>query len=168
MKFKEAIRYFELNSSDFITDLEEFSNLQKSFLAGYIPDDFTEKYEGFIDKLTTLWLDSNGSYNAVLDGSVELPSSEELLGLYCKNIFKPEKEEQETVFFSSSTLLKRKKDNVKGNKTLDLIVFFGSADIDMSQYLNMELELIYKVIELVSEQKKEQQERERRRKRRGN
>jgi len=37
MILKHAIRYLELTGSDFITDLKDFADLQKSFVAGYIP-----------------------------------------------------------------------------------------------------------------------------------
>ena len=44
MILKHAIRYLELTGSDFITDLKDFADLQNSFVAGYIPDDFTEQW----------------------------------------------------------------------------------------------------------------------------
>lgn len=157
----------ELNGSDFITDLENYSNLQRSFLAGYVPDNFTEEYEGFTDKLTTLWIDITNNYQNVLEGKIELPKIDDLMYIFCKPVFPSEAEETETVFFSSSSLLRKKKDIIKGNKTIDLLVFFGTADIDFNQYLNMELEVIYKVLEQVGEKKKQQQEKERRRKRKG-
>lgn len=157
----------ELNGSDFITDLENYSNLQRSFLAGYVPDNFTEGYEGFTDKLVTLWIDITNNYQNVIDGKIEVPKLDDLMYMFCKPVFPSEAEETETVFFSSSSLLRKKKDVVKGNKTIDLLVFFGAADIDFNQYLNMELEVIYKVLEQVGEKKKEQQEKERRRKRKG-
>lgn len=157
----------ELNGSDFITDLENYSNLQRSFLAGYVPDNFTEEYEGFTDKLVTLWIDITNNYQNVIEGKIEVPKLDDLMYIFCKPVFPSEAEETETVFFSSSSLLRKKKDVVKGNKTIDLLVFFGTADIDFNQYLNMELEVIYKVLEQVGDKKKEQQEKERKRKRKG-
>lgn len=157
----------ELNGSDFITDLENYSNLQRSFLAGYVPDNFTEEYEGFTDKLVTLWIDITNNYQNVIEGKIEVPKLDDLMYMFCKPVFPSEAEETETVFFSSSSLLRKKKDVVKGNKTIDLLVFFGTADIDFNQYLNMELEVIYKVLEQVGDKKKEQQEKERKRKRKG-
>jgi hypothetical protein len=167
MILKHAIRYMELNGSDFITDLENYSNLQRSFLAGYVPDNFTEEYEGFTDKLVTLWIDITNNYQNVIEGKIEVPKLDDLMYMFCKPVFPSEAEETETVFFSSSSLLRKKKDVVKGNKTIDLLVFFGTADIDFNQYLNMELEVIYKVLEQVGDKKKEQQEKERKRKRKG-
>lgn len=157
----------ELNGSDFITDLENYSNLQRSFLAGYVPDNFTEEYEGFTDKLVTLWIDITNNYQNVIEGKIEVPKLDDLMYIFCKPVFPSEAEETETVFFSSSSLLRKKKDVVKGNKTIDLLVFFGTADIDFNQYLDMELEVIYKVLEQVGDKKKEQQEKERKRKRKG-
>ena len=167
MILRHAIKYLELTGSDFITDLEEFSKLQRSFVAGYVPDNFTEGFEGFTDKLLLLWVNCQGGTQKALDDNLELPSTEELLNTFCKVIFPSEEEETETVFFSSSSLLRKKKDTVKGNKTIDLLVFFGTTDIDFNQYLNMELEVIYKVLEQVGEKKKEQQEKEKRRRRKG-
>lgn len=39
--------------------------------------------------------------------------------------------------------------------------------MNISQYLGMEIELVYKIIELVAEKKKEEREKEKRRKRKG-
>lgn len=39
--------------------------------------------------------------------------------------------------------------------------------MNISQYLDMEIELVYKIIELVAEKKKEEREKEKRRKRKG-
>ena len=74
MILKHAIRYLELTGSDFITDLKDFADLQNSFVAGYIPDDFTEQMESFTDKLLILWVDCNGGLQNALDDKTELPT----------------------------------------------------------------------------------------------
>ena len=49
------------------------------------------------------------------------------------------------VFFSSSSLIKKKKDTVKENKTLELLTVLGNNEIDITQFMEMELELVYKI-----------------------
>lgn len=169
MILKHAIKYLELTGSDFITDLKDFADLQNSFVAGYIPDDFTEQMESFTDKLLILWVDCNGGLQNALEDKTELPTPTELINTFCKTIFVKENEgeDTETVFFSSSSLIKKKKDTVKENKTLELLTFLGNNEINISQFLEMEIEVIYKVIELIVEKKKEEKEKEKRRKRKG-
>ena len=57
-----------------------------------------------------------------------------------------EETEDEIVFFSSSSLIKKKKDTVKENKTLELLTVLGNNEIDITQFMEMELELVYKLI----------------------
>jgi hypothetical protein len=167
MILRHAIKYLELNGSDFITDLDNFSKLQRSFMAGYIPDDFTEDMESFIDRLLLLWIDCKGGMKSALEDELELPKSEELLNEFCKVIFPSEEKDIDTVFFSSSSLLRKKEEPIKTNKTLELLVILVDNEIDFNQFLDMELELIYKVVEQVAEKKKEEREKERKRKRKG-
>ena len=169
MILKHAIKYLELTGSDFITDLKDFAALQNSFVAGYIPDDFTEQMESFTDKLLILWVDCNGGLQNALDDKTELPTTNELINIFCKTVFIKEKEEteDEMVFFSSSSLIKKKKDTVRENKTLELLTVLGNNEIDITQFMEMELELVYKLIELIAEKKKEEKEKEKRRKRKG-
>lgn len=168
MILRHAIKYMEITNSDFISDLKEFAELQRSFVAGYVPDDFTERYEGFTDKLLLLWIECKGGLDIALKQEPELPTPNQLINLFCRVVFPgKEEEETETVFFSSSSLLRKKKDDAKSNKTLELLTFLGSNEMNISQYLDMEIESIYKVIEQIAEKKKEEKEREKRRKRRG-
>lgn len=168
MILRHAIKYMEITNSDFISDLKEFAELQRSFVAGYVPDDFTERYEGFTDKLLLLWIECKGGLDIALKQESELPTPNQLINLFCRVVFpSKEEEETETVFFSSSSLLRKKNDDVKSNKTLELLTFLGSNEMNISQYLDMEIESIYKVMEQIAEKKKEEKEREKRRKRRG-
>lgn len=168
MILRHAIKYMELTNSDFISDLKEFAELQRSFTAGYVPDDFTERYESFTDKLLILWIDCNGGLESALEHDLTPPSSIELINLFCKTVFPSEEDsETETVFFSSSSLLKKKKDTVKYNKTLELLTFLGSNEMNITQFLDMEIELVYKIIEQIAEKRKEEKEKEKRRKRKG-
>ena len=94
MILKHAIKYLELTGSDFITDLKDFADLQNSFVAGYIPDDFTEQMESFTDKLLILWVDCNGGLKNALDDKTELPTTNELINIFCKTVFIKEKEDK--------------------------------------------------------------------------
>ena len=47
------------------------------------------------------------------------------------------------------------------------MTILGNNEIDITQFMEMELELVYKLIELIAEKKKEEKEKEKRRKRKG-
>ncbi|WP_367293963.1 hypothetical protein [Lactococcus lactis] len=166
MILRDAIKYMELTGSDFITDLKVFGELQRSFLLALVANDFTEQYESFTDKLLILWVNKAGGTKKILKDELEIPGPSELIKLYCKTIFEKKIEETEKVFFSSSNLIK-KKQTADSNKTLELLVFLANNEMNISQYLDMEIELVYKIIELVAEKKKEEREKEKRRKRKG-
>lgn len=167
MILKDAIKYMEFTGSDFITDLKVFGELQRSFFVAFVANDFTEQYESFTDKLLILWVNNVGGTKKILKDGLEIPAPNELVNLYCKTIFERKiEEETEKVFFSSSNLIKKKQTD-DSNKTLELLTFLANNEMNISQYLDMEIELIYKVIELVSEKKREEREKEKRRKRKG-
>ena len=67
--------------------MKDFADLQNSFVAGYIPDDFTEQMESFTDKLLILWVDCNGGMQNALDDKTELPTTNELINIFCKTVF---------------------------------------------------------------------------------
>lgn len=167
MLLRDAIKYLELTKCDFITDLSDFAKLQKDYIDGFVSDTFTEDFEGFTDKLLILWANSSGGMKSVLERKLELPSTTELIQMYCNVIFTSDevKEEENTSFFSSN-LIKRKKDNVKNNRTLDLLTFLGNNEINIGQFLDIELDVVFKVIDLIIEQKKEE-EKKRKNKKRG-
>ena len=166
MKLKDAIRYLELTKCDFISDLNEYAKLMRDASNGYFPDDFTERMEGFSNKLLLVWVDGKGGVKQALEDEVKLPSHAELVAFYCSSVFESEEDEEEsqTSFFSSS-LLKRKVDKIKENKTIQLLTFFGNNEINMSQYLDIELDVIYKVIELIIQKKEEEKKKQKQKKR---
>lgn len=168
MLLRDAIKYLELTKCDFITDLSDFAKLQKDYIDGFVSDTFTEDFEGFTDKLFILWANSSGGVKKALEANLELPSATELIQMYCNVIFTSDevKEEDENTSFFSSDLIKRKKDNVKNNRTLDLLTFLGNNEINIGQYLDIELDVVFKVIDLIIEQKKEE-EKKRKNKKRG-
>lgn len=167
MILKDAIRYLELNKTDFITDLKDYGKLQRDYAVGICPEDFTERYEGFENKLLILYLDKFGGVEQAQKDGIELPSHSFLIRKYCSVVFKGEEveEEQATTSFFKSSLLKKKKDEVKENKTLDLITFLTNSELGIEQFYNLELDIVYKVIELVAEKRKEQAKKDKQRKR---
>ena len=165
MILKDVIRYYELTGRDFQTDAQEFGQLQREFFNGDVAEDFTERYERFTDNLLELWVDNMGGWESVLERELQPPNSEQLLQKYCRVIEQPEeKPEETTVFFQNSLLRKKKKK--QDNKTLDLIATLTNIEIPFDQFLTLELEVVYSVINLVGEKKKEE-EKKRKQRRKG-
>lgn len=167
MILRDAIRYYELTGSDFQTDLENFSKLQQEYLSGNISDDFTERLESFTDNLLELWVDNIGGWESALERKIELPSTEQLINIYCRTIQPQEKENANEVILLTDNRLLRKKRKEEENKTLDLIASLASADINFSQFLDLELEVIYKTLQLLGEKKKKQNEAAKKKNRKG-
>ena len=167
MILRDAIRYYELTGSDFQSDLENFSKLQQEYLSGNISDDFTERLDSFTDNLLELWVDNIGGWENALERKIDLPSTEQLINAYCRTIQPQEKEETNEVILLTDNRLLRKKRKEEENKTLDLIASLASADINFSQFLDLELEVIYKTLQLLGEKKKKQNEAAKKKKRKG-
>lgn len=166
MILRDAIKYMELNKSDFITDLNDFADLQKDFQAEAIPDNFTELYEGFIDKLFTLWVENEGGIETALKTHSETPKANDLIKKYCRITFVSEqaKKDEGKTFFKSKLLVVKKEEN-KENQTLELLTFLGANDIDISQFLDMEIDVVHKVISIIADKKKEEEEKRKKKKR---
>lgn len=161
MILKDVIRYYELTGCDFQTDLKNFSKLQREFYNDVIADDFTDQYEAFTDKLFILWTDRQGGVKNVLDNELELPTMDELIEMYCRVIdpsnLPEEEKETTTVFMQDSFLRKKAKKEVEENQTLELIATLTNIEIDISQFLDMELEVVYSIISIVGKKKKEEE-----------
>lgn len=161
MILKDVIRYYELTGCDFQTDLKNFSKLQREFYNDVIADDFTDQYEAFTDKLFILWTDRQGGVKNVLDNELELPTMDELIEMYCRVIdpsnLPEEEKETTTVFMQDSFLRKKTKKEVEENQTLELIATLTNIEIDISQFLDMELEVVYSIISIVGKKKKEEE-----------
>lgn len=165
MILKDAIRYLELNKTDFITDLNDYGKLQKDYAVGVVPNDFTERYEEFENKLLILYFDSFGGLEKAENDGISIPSHNSLIKKYCSITFESgdtKKEETETFFKSS--LLVRKKDTIKENKTLELLAFLTNSELGIEQFYNVELDVIYKVLDIVAEKRKEEEKKRKRRK----
>ena len=166
MIFRDALRYYEITGCDFQTDLEEFGRLQKNYIAGIVDNSFTDKYESFTDKLLLLWIDKQGGTQSALEKKLELPSDKELLSMFCRVINPSEEEEALTKGVTlDDDLLRRGRKKTKENKVLNLFTSIVTADIDASQFLDFELELVYQALQVIGENKKKEADKAKRRNR---
>lgn len=167
MILKDAIKYLELNKTDFITDLNDFAELQRNYQADIVPDNFTELYEGFTNKLLLLWIENEGGAKTVLNSGIAVPTQNELVRKYCRITFVSEQAQKDEgkTFFKSALI--KKKEEPKENKTLELLTFLGANDIDISQFLDMEIDVVYKVISIVAEKKQEEEKKRKQKRKRG-
>lgn len=160
MILKDVLRYYELTGCDFPTDLKNFAQLQKEYYNDVVDDDFMDKYESFTDKLFILWTDRQGGVKSVLERNVELPTMDELIALYCKtiNVEETADEEENTTVFMKDSFLRKKKSNVsEENQTIELMATLTNVDIDITPFMELELEVVYNIIAVVGEKKKEEE-----------
>ena len=166
MILKDALRYYELTACDFQTDLEAFGKLQRDYMNGIVSNNFTDDYEGFIDKLLILWTDKQGGVKKVLEDELELPNDKELISMFCRVINQAEEKEvmnQPQVL--DDDLLRKKVKKKKELKVLNLVSSMATADMNLSQFMDLELELVYQMLEIVADNKKKEQEKAKRRNR---
>lgn len=166
MILRDVIRYYELTGSDFPSDLKDFAQLQRQYLADIVDENFTDKYEAFTDNLLELWLDRKGGIEKIVKDGLALPTQDELIKLYCRVISPQEEKVEETTFFYSEGSLRAKKNKAETSQTLELLASLANVDMDLSQFLDMELEVVYTIIDLVGKKKKEEQKK-RKQKRKG-
>lgn len=166
MIFRDALRYYEITGCDFQNDLEAFGKLQKNYMAGIVTNSFTDDYEGFIDKLLLLWTDKQGGVKKALENNLELPRDKELLSMFC-NVISPS-EEQETITKGvtlDDDLLRKGRSKTKELKVLNLFTSMVTADLNVSQFLDLELEVVYQALQVIGENKKKEAEKAKRRNR---
>lgn len=166
MILRDALRYYELTACDFQTDLEEFGKLQRDYMSGIVSNNFTDDYEGFIDKLLILWTDKQGGVKNVLESNLELPTDKELISMFCR-VINPaeEKEVMNKPMTLDDDLLRKKVKRKKEMKVINLVSSIATADINISQFMDLELELVYQMLENIAENKKKEQEKAKRRNR---
>ena len=166
MILKDALRYYELTACDFQTDLEAFGKLQRDYMNGIVSNNFTDDYEGFIDKLLILWTDKQGGVKNVLEENLELPTDKELISMFCR-VINPaeEKEVMNQPMTLDDDLLRKKVKRKKEMKVINLVSSIATADINISQFMDLELELVYQMLENIAENKKKEQEKAKRRNR---
>lgn len=166
MIFKDALRYYEITGCDFQNDLEEFGRLQRNYLAGIEDNNFTDKFEGFTSKLLLLWIDRQGGVKKALESNIELPSDKELLSLFCR-VIEPSQEEQTITkgLVLDDDLLRKGKRKTEEMKVLTLFTTIVSADLDVTAFLDLELELVYQTLKVIGENKKKEADKAKRRNR---
>ncbi|WP_270265482.1 hypothetical protein [Lactococcus formosensis] len=151
MKLKDAIRYYELTGSDILADTEKQSKYVTALDFGYVFDDFTEVMEGLYDNLLLLWCDSH----EITDETV-LPTKEELSGLYLHSIPKQESESTTQEFEMPSKFalkVKRKEEN----KIVLLLVSILTAEMNIEQFYDMEIETVVEIINAYGEKMEAEQ-----------
>lgn len=161
MKLKDAIRYYELTGSDILTDLEIQSKYLTALEFDFVYDDFTEVMEKLYENILILWADSNE-----INEDTEMPSKEFLTSIYLAGIPKPKEtvEKKELVFEKPSRF--RKKQEVKENKTMNLVVSLVNSEMNISQFFDFEIELVVDILNDVSKKREEERKKNKSKKRR--
>ena len=153
MKLKDAIRYFELTGHDIFSDMKKQKEYIKFLMLDFdLPNDFSEVIETISDNLLILWADSNEITN-----ETTLPTSEELAHVYLtqiptlnsNNIVKDEVEE---IIEAPS----RFKKETHENKTLDLLVSIVNSEMNLSQFYEMETELVIEIMNRVANKREQE------------
>ena len=153
MKLKDAIRYFELTGHDIFTDMKKQKEYMKFLMLDFdLPNDFSEVIETISDNLLVLWADSHE-----ITDETELPSSEELVAMYLTQI--PtlnsnivEVNEIDEIIEAPS----RFKKETHENKTLDLLVSIVNSEMNLSQFYELETELVVEIMNRVAEKREQE------------
>lgn len=166
MLLKDALRYYELTGADFQNDLEDFGKLQRDYSVGIVREDFTDKLEYFLDNLKLLWIDKTYGDKKLLEDEITTPSDKELISMFCR-VINPveEKEEEQKAVLLSDDLLAKKVKKKKELKVINLVSSIITADIDINQFMNMEMEVVYQTLEIIGENKKKEADKAKRRNR---
>lgn len=166
MLLKDALRYYELTGADFQNDLEDFGKLQRDYSVGIVREDFTDKLEYFLDNLKLLWIDKTYGTEKLSEDEIKTPSDKELISMFCRviNPVEEKKEEQKAVLLSDDLLAKKVKEK-KELKVINLVSSIITADIDINQFMNMEMEVVYQTLEIIGENKKKEADKAKRRNR---
>ena len=117
-----------------------------------LPNDFTEVIETISDNLLVLWADSHEVTN-----ETTLPTSEELAHVYLTQI--PtlnsnivEVNEIDEIIEAPS----RFKKEIIENKTLDLLVSIVNSEMNLSQFYELETELVIEIMNRVAEKREQE------------
>ena len=153
MKLKDAIRYFELTGHDIFSDMKKQKEYMKFLMLDFdLPNDFTEVIETISDNLLILWADSHEVTN-----ETTLPTSEELAHVYLTQI--PtlnsnivEVNEVDEIIEAPS----RFKKEVHENKTIDLLVSIVNSEMNLSQFYELETELVIEIMNRVAEKREQE------------
>lgn len=166
MILRDALRYYELTGADFQNDLEDFGKLQRDYSVGIVGEDFTDKLEYFLDNLKLLWIDKMYYGQNVTEDEITTPSDKELISMFCRVINEQEeKEEENKAVLLSDDLLAKKVKKKKELKVINLVSSIITADVDLGQFMDMELEVVYQTLEIVGDNKKKEADKAKRRNR---
>ena len=153
MKLKDAIRYFELTGHDIFSDMKKQKEYMKFLMLDFdLPNDFTEVIETISDNLLILWADSNE-----ITDETELPSSEKLVNMYLTQI--PNQESNSVEVNEIDEIIEapsRFKKEVHENKTIDLLVSIVNSEMNLSQFYEMETELVIEIMNRVAEKREQE------------
>ena len=152
MKLKDAIRYYELTGSDILSDMEKQSKYITALEFEYIYDDFTEVMETLYDNLLLLWCDSHE-----ITDETELPSKEQLSGLYLYSIPKPESDKKNDIEFEIPSRFSMKIKQKEENKIVLLLVSILTAEMSIEQFYDMEIETVVEIINAYGEKMEAEQ-----------
>ena len=153
MKLKDAIRYYELTVHDIFSDMKKQKEYMKFLMLDFdLPNDFSEVIETISDNLLILWADSHE-----ITDETELPSSEELVNMYLKqiptlNTNNVVKDEIDEIIEAPS----RFKKEIIENKTLDLLVSIVNSEMNLAQFYELETELVIEIMNKVAEKREQE------------
>ncbi|MQW22001.1 MULTISPECIES: hypothetical protein [unclassified Lactococcus] len=148
MKLRQAIRYYELTGADYLTDLKKFAEYQRAmFEFNHVYDDYTEVLATFATRLGQLYVDES---NELKTDDMDFDDVHFLIKKYTQSVPKEEKEDNSVLELSDNHLRKK----VKGeNMTLNLVSSIIGSDIDLTQFLDMNIEVVSEILELSNEKK---------------
>ena len=153
MKLKDAVRYYELTGHDIFSDLKKQNEYMKFLMLDFdLPNDFTEVIETISDNLLVLWADSHE-----ITDETTLPTSEELAHVYLNqiptlNTNNVVKDEVDEIIEAPS----RFKKEIIENKTLDLLVSIVNSEMNLSQFYELETELVIEIMNKVAEKREQE------------
>lgn len=153
MKLKDAVRYYELTGHDIFSDMKKQKEYIKFLMLDFdLPNDFTEVIETISDNLLILWADSHE-----ITDETELPSSEKLVSMYLTQI--PNQESNIVEVNEIDEIIEapsRFKKEVHENKTLDLLVSIVNSEMNLSQFYELETELVIEIMNRVAEKREQE------------
>ena len=153
MKLKDAIRYFELTGHDIFSDLKKQKEYMKFLMLDFdLPNDFSEVIETISDNLLVLWADSHE-----ITDETTFPTSEELVAMYLTQI--PSLNANNVVQNEIDEIIEapsRFKKEVHENKTLDLLVSIVNSEMNLSQFYELETELVIEIMNRVAEKREQE------------
>lgn len=148
MKLRQAIRYYELTGADYLTDLKQFAEYQRAFVVfDHVYDDYTDVVATFATRLSHLYIDENNTLKMEDISDTEL---QQLIQKYTQSVPKEEDTKSNTLELSDSLLRKKK---TSENTTLNLVSSIVASEIDLTQFLDMNIEVVSEILELSNKKK---------------